>query len=174
MGPIGDINFMGHDHWQVISATAAHLPPLHVRPSPAARSMAAMSASDRPKWWPIVNEHVLDDRPQRLVVLGPIIEDRPPVEPDHVRHLHRRAFRTERQADALGQAEQIEFALRVHRDRPPGQRIGCKISHRCFLCEGGFLAKPAAISRPKLTFDPVHRSRKKPTSENLFTAIVCC
>jgi hypothetical protein len=26
----------------------------------------------------------------------------------------------------------------------------------------------------KLTFDPVHRSYKKPTTENLFIAIVCC
>jgi tripartite-type tricarboxylate transporter receptor subunit TctC len=37
----------------------------------------------------------------------------------------------------------------VQVNRPPGQRIGCKISHRCLLCDGGFLAKPAAIRSPK-------------------------
>src|SRR5271154_1017655 len=31
----------------------------------------------------LVNEHMLDDVTQRVLVLGPIIEDRPAVEPDH-------------------------------------------------------------------------------------------
>src|SRR5260370_30001054 len=47
----------------------------------------------------LVHQHMGDDRPQRLLVLAPIIEDRPAVEPDHVRHLHRRAVLAERQAD---------------------------------------------------------------------------
>src|SRR5262245_5709930 len=34
-----------------------------------------------------VHEDVGDDRAQRLVVLGPVIEDRPAVEPHHVGHL---------------------------------------------------------------------------------------
>src|SRR6516162_9060531 len=59
----------------------------------------------------LVHQHVLDDGAQRLVVLGPIVEDRPPVEPDHVRHLHRRALVPEREADPLEQAEQVELAL---------------------------------------------------------------
>jgi hypothetical protein len=47
-------------------------------------------------------------------VLGPVIEDRPAVEPDHVRHLHRVALGAERQAHALEQAEQVEIALGTH------------------------------------------------------------
>src|SRR5262245_29637829 len=38
----------------------------------------------------LVHQHVGDDGTKRLVVLGPVVEDRPPVEPDHVGHLHRR------------------------------------------------------------------------------------
>ena len=62
----------------------------------------------------LVHQDVPDDRAQRFVVVGPVIEDRPAIEPDHIRHLHRRAFAAERQADALEQAEQIELALGVH------------------------------------------------------------
>ena len=40
----------------------------------------------------LVHQHVLDDRAERLIVLGPVIKDRPPVEPDHVRHLDRVAL----------------------------------------------------------------------------------
>src|SRR6516164_484874 len=49
----------------------------------------------------LVHQHVGDDRAQRLVVLGPVVEDRPAVEPHHVGHLSGRAFRAKRQADAL-------------------------------------------------------------------------
>ena len=59
----------------------------------------------------LVHQHVGDDGAERLVVLGPVVEDRPAIEPDHVRHLHRRAFGAERQADALEQAEQVELGL---------------------------------------------------------------
>ena len=62
----------------------------------------------------LVDEHVPDDGAERFVVLRPVIEDRPTIEPDHVGHLHRCAFGAERQADALEQAEQIEFALGAH------------------------------------------------------------
>ena len=47
-------------------------------------------------------------------MLGQIIESRPAMEPDRIRHLHRRALAAERQADALEQAEQIELALGMH------------------------------------------------------------
>src|SRR3984893_14683604 len=60
-----------------------------------------------------VHEDVGDDRPQRLVVLGPVVEDRPAVEPHHVGHLSGRAVRAKRQANALEQAEQVEFRLRA-------------------------------------------------------------
>src|SRR5208282_578520 len=62
----------------------------------------------------LVHQHMLDDRAERFVMLGPVIEDRAAIQPDHVGHLHRRAFDTERQTDALEQTEQIELALRVH------------------------------------------------------------
>src|SRR5215831_17220776 len=61
----------------------------------------------------LVHQDVSDDRAQRLVVLGPVIEDRPAVEPHHVGHLSGRAVRAKRQADALEQAEQIELGLRA-------------------------------------------------------------
>src|ERR1700687_4629524 len=44
----------------------------------------------------LVHQNMLDDGPQCLVVLGPIIEDRPPVQTDNVRHLDRLVFCTER------------------------------------------------------------------------------
>ena len=47
-------------------------------------------------------------------MLGPVVEDRPAVEPDHVRHRLRRAFGAEGEADALEKAEQVEFGLRPH------------------------------------------------------------
>jgi len=62
----------------------------------------------------LVHEHVLDDSAEGLATRSPVFEDRPPVEPDHVRHLHRCADRAERQADALEQAEQVELASGPH------------------------------------------------------------
>src|SRR6266699_2165969 len=59
----------------------------------------------------LVHQHMRDDRPQGLLVLAPIVEDRPAVEPDHVGHVSGRRFGAERQADALEQAEQVELAL---------------------------------------------------------------
>src|SRR5581483_6641255 len=59
----------------------------------------------------LVHQDVRDDRAERFVVLGPVVEDRPAVEPDHVGHLHRGAFRAEGHADSLEQAEQVEFGL---------------------------------------------------------------
>src|SRR5205823_526697 len=43
----------------------------------------------------LVHQHMLHDCAQGLLVLGPIVEDRPAVEPDHIRHLHRIALGTE-------------------------------------------------------------------------------
>src|ERR1700693_1591206 len=61
-----------------------------------------------------VEQHVGDDFSQRLVVLGPIIEDRPPVEPDQVGHLDRRGLGLERQPDAVEQPQEIELAFQSH------------------------------------------------------------
>ena len=61
----------------------------------------------------LVHQHVGDDGAQRLVVLGPVVEDRPAVEPDHVRHLRRTRFPTGTAGRPLKQAEQVEFALRL-------------------------------------------------------------
>src|SRR2546423_11490995 len=52
----------------------------------------------------LVHQHVPDHGAQGLVMLGPIIEDRSPIEPHHVRHLGRGAFGAERQADSLEEA----------------------------------------------------------------------
>src|SRR5262245_24636623 len=41
----------------------------------------------------LVHQHVGDDGAERLVVLGPVVEDRAAVEPHHVGHLRRRAVR---------------------------------------------------------------------------------
>src|ERR1700733_3623067 len=62
----------------------------------------------------LVHQHVLYDGAQGLVVLGPVIEDRPPVQPDHIRHLHGGAFAAERKAHSLAQAEQVELGLGLH------------------------------------------------------------
>src|SRR5215471_7319237 len=62
----------------------------------------------------LMHQNMLDDRAKRLVVLGPIIENWTAIEPDHIRHLDRGAFRAERQPDALKQAEQVELGLRAH------------------------------------------------------------
>lgn len=55
------------------------------------------------------------DGVETVVVLGPVVEDRPAVEPDHVGHVCRREFRLEGQAEPLEQAQQVEFALQMHR-----------------------------------------------------------
>ena len=53
-----------------------------------------------------------DDGAQALVMLGPVVEDRPAVEMDGVGHLPRlRGIALLRQADPRKQAEQIEGAL---------------------------------------------------------------
>jgi len=59
----------------------------------------------------LVHQDVGDDGTKRLVVLGPVVQDRSPLEPHHVGHLRRRAFRAERQADALEQPEQVKLGL---------------------------------------------------------------
>src|SRR6185295_16486337 len=96
----------------------------------------------------LVHQHMGDDRAERIVVLGPVIEDRAAVEPDHVWHLHRRAFRAERQPDAMKQPEDVELAAQPHpvehlvllqrgrRSAAPGERIVGAIVHG-----GAYLAK---------------------------------
>ena len=51
---------------------------------------------------------------QRFLVFGPVVQDRPAVEPDHVGQAGDVVIAAERQAYALEQAEQVEFALRLH------------------------------------------------------------
>src|ERR1051326_1858477 len=62
----------------------------------------------------LMHQDMGDNRAERFVMLGPIVEDGPAVEPDHIRHMRRRTFGTERQADALEQAEDIELAAQTH------------------------------------------------------------
>src|SRR5438552_11709343 len=61
-----------------------------------------------------VNQDVTDDMAQRFLVFGPVIEDRAAVQPDQVGQAGDVVIAAERQAYALEQAEQIEFALRLH------------------------------------------------------------
>src|SRR5215207_8310740 len=63
----------------------------------------------------LVHQHVRYERAQRLLMLGPIVEDRAPIEPDHVRELpgHERRAAL-RQADAAEQPEEIERAVEAH------------------------------------------------------------
>jgi len=62
----------------------------------------------------LVDQHVPDDVSQRLVVFGPVIEDRPAVEPDHVGQPRDISMALMRQADAVEKPEQVEFAFRAH------------------------------------------------------------
>src|SRR6185312_15214342 len=62
----------------------------------------------------LVDQDVADDMAQRFLMLGPVIQDRPPVEPDHVGQSGDVAVALLRQADALKQAEQVELALGLH------------------------------------------------------------
>src|SRR5882757_4002580 len=61
----------------------------------------------------LVNQDVANDMAQRLVMFGPVIENRPPIEPDHVGQARDIIIAAKWQADALEQAEQVEFACRV-------------------------------------------------------------
>src|SRR6202047_3187491 len=62
----------------------------------------------------LVDQHVADDSPERLVMFGPVIQDLPAVEPDYVGQPRYVSFAAKRQAHALEQAEQVEFAFRPH------------------------------------------------------------
>jgi hypothetical protein len=63
----------------------------------------------------LVNEHMSDDGAQAFLVLSPVIENGTAIEEDHIgeraRMTHLLAMR---EAHALEQAEQIEFALGLH------------------------------------------------------------
>src|SRR5438046_1237882 len=62
----------------------------------------------------LVYQHVAHDMAQRLLMFGPVIQDRPAVQPDHVGQPRDVVIAAEWQADALKQAEQVEFALSLH------------------------------------------------------------
>src|SRR5260370_40382891 len=62
----------------------------------------------------LVNQHVADDMAQRFLMFGPIIQDRPAVEPDHVGQPRDVLIAAKWQAYPNEQAEQVEFALRLH------------------------------------------------------------
>jgi len=60
----------------------------------------------------LVHQHMRDDGAERLVMFSPIIEDRPPIEPHHVRELPRDAERLGlREAAAAEQPKHVEFAF---------------------------------------------------------------
>ena len=91
----------------------------------------------------LVHEHVFDDGAQRLVVLRPIIEDRPAIEPDHIRHLNRGTHRTKRQPDAMEQAEQVEFTLDLH---PLDHLLAWEIVHPDDDIGGKFAKPPRKLT----------------------------
>src|ERR1700736_6119030 len=62
----------------------------------------------------LVNQHMADDMAQRLVMFGPIIQDGATIQPDHVGQACDVVIAAKRQAYADKQAEQVEFACRVH------------------------------------------------------------
>ena len=59
----------------------------------------------------LMDQDVTDDMAQRFLMLGPVIQDRPPVEPDHVGQAGDVLIALLWQADALEQAEQVELCL---------------------------------------------------------------
>ena len=61
-----------------------------------------------------MDQHMGHDMSEGLVVLGPVVQNRPPVEPDHIGHRRNVIVAAERQPDTLKQPEQIEFAFGVH------------------------------------------------------------
>ena len=61
----------------------------------------------------LVDEHMRDDGAQRFAVLRPIIEDRAPVEEDHVGHGGGLGTAL-REAHALKEAEDFVFGLGLH------------------------------------------------------------
>src|SRR3954453_17855756 len=63
----------------------------------------------------LMHQHVGHERAEGLLVLGPVVEDRAAVEPDHVRELPGRRGRPAlREADAAEEAQKIEGAVEAH------------------------------------------------------------
>ena len=63
----------------------------------------------------LMNEHMSDDVAQRLVMLGPVIENGSPVEENHIGQCAGMGeLLALRETGALEQAEKVEFALRLH------------------------------------------------------------
>jgi hypothetical protein len=50
-----------------------------------------------------------DDMAQRFLMFGPVVQDRPAIQPDHVGQPRDVVIAAERQPDTLKQAEQVEF-----------------------------------------------------------------
>src|SRR5690606_9127187 len=60
----------------------------------------------------LVDQNVGDDGPERLVVLGPVVEDGPAIEKDRIRHASTlRGRNVGRQADTGEEAKKIERTL---------------------------------------------------------------
>ena len=75
-----------------------------------------MSASERPKWWPIscTSTWVTTAR-ERILSVAPVIEQGAAVEPDHVGQFARlRDGAAVGEAAAAEEAEQVEFGLGLH------------------------------------------------------------
>jgi hypothetical protein len=51
----------------------------------------------------LMDQHMGDDGTERLLMVAPVVEDRPAIQPDHARHLGRCVFGAERQAGTLEQ-----------------------------------------------------------------------
>lgn len=63
-----------------------------------------------------VDENVGDDLAQCLFMLGPVIEDRPAIEEDHIGHLPGDLrFPAMRKTDPLEKPHEVEFALSAQR-----------------------------------------------------------
>ena len=63
----------------------------------------------------LVNEHMGDDGAQRLLVLGPVIENGAPVEEDHIGKCSgMREFLGLGEAGSLEQPEKVELAFGLH------------------------------------------------------------
>ena len=112
----------------------------------------------------LVDEDVGDEVPEGLVVLGPVVEQRPAVEPDLVRHLPGRRLAGLREADPAEQAEEIELgsrtpSRRASRRRENPRRGSTRPAQR-FRKARGRLAK-AACARSSIAREVRRPSRRQ-------------
>jgi len=123
---------------------------------PAEASMRAMSSSDRPQF---VDEHVGDDVAERLVVLGPVVEDRPPVERDAIDLI------AGRRVPQLGDAAPFEEPEQIERRLEPqivGDVLGREFGDADLDVAGQLaeLARQVRIGFPRDLFDLGEAGRK--------------